>query len=113
MVHVFTLKVDAVPGHVLGSYFLILLDIFDSFAVRQMNTEGVKGLLKETVTHNKDKIKLGSIQMVGEGGWSLGYFIGGIFLDCGVFAQKKHVLAQKIRIGKLLNLIKILNYNKY
>ena len=113
MVHVFTLKVDAVPGHVLGSYFLILLDIFDSFAVRQMNTEGVKGLLKETVTHNKDKIKLGSIQMVGEGGWSLGYFIGGIFLDCGVFAQKKHVLTQKIRIGKLLNLIKILNYNKY
>ena len=101
------------PGHVLGSYFLILLDIFDSFAVRQMNTEGVKGLLKETVTHNKDKIQLGSIQMVGEGGWSLGYFIGGIFLDCGVFAQKKHVLAQKIRIGKLLNLIKILNYNKY
>ena len=68
MVHVFSLKVDAVPGHVLGSYFLMLLDIFDSFAVRQMNTEGVKGLLKETVTHNKDKIQLGSMQMVGEGG---------------------------------------------
>lgn len=96
MVHVFTLKVDAVPGHVLGSYFLILLDIFDSFAVRQMNTEGVKGLLKETVTHNKDKIKLGSIQMVGEGGWSLGYFIGRIFLDCGVFAQKSTFWLKKL-----------------
>ena len=96
MVHVFTLKVDAVPGHVLGSYFLILLDIFDSFAVRQMNTEGVKGLLKETVTHNKDKIQLGSIQMVGEGGWSLGYFIGGILLDCGVFAQKSTFWLKKL-----------------
>ena len=96
MVHVFTLKVDAVPGHVLGSYFLILLDIFDSFAVRQMNTEGVKGLLKETVTHNKDKIQLGSIQMLGEGGWSLGYFIGGIFLDCGVFAQKSTFWLKKL-----------------
>lgn len=92
----FTLKVDAVPGHVLGSYFLILLDIFDSFAVRQMNTEGVKGLLKETVTHNKDKIQLGSIQMVGEGWWSLGYFIGGIFLDCGVFAQKSTFWLKKL-----------------